>query len=804
MRSFSHYADRGFRDDLLPILPHDAEIHPGSPSFKDLGEKRGKVPGKKVGDLWFGYKDWTDHTAVPADLAIWQGWGAGIGMQGRRFPALDIDIDEPALAEEVHELATNTLGYAPCRFGNGPRRILVFAGAGFAKRALAFRRASDLAATGQDGGLPVAVELKAPKPQAVEFLATGQQYVVEGIHPKTGQPYRWSEGQSPVEIGAANLMVIQAQQLDEFYDRLEALLIARGYAVVSRREGRVGGAQIAQESLLAPSFGAIRRAMASLPNEVDYDGWLKVGAALKAAAGPENEADALELFLEWSLLWPTNTPEGAEAKWQSLRPPFKVGWDFLSRFATEHGDGSFSTAQYDFDAVMTAPVPGQESRGPLISDQLQAVFDRYVWAERLERFCDMTTGELLTRTMFNVRNSHIGDPCSIKDCAWAVLTRDSGRLQSVKSVTYRPGQGRFVEENLPGLVGRCINQWKDPKPDLPPSATDDDVRVWLQHLKLVIPVQRERDIVLDWLAWILQHPGEKPNWAILIGSTWEGLGKDLVLEPVRTALGADNVREIGAGELMSGWTWWAANTRLVIVQEMHSFERKETMNRLKPLIAAPPHTLPVNKKHERQYEVPNIIACVFFTNMRNALQVSKQDRRYFITWTDDRPREPAYYAELVRWYRAGGAQLAARWLLQRDVTAFDAHGRAPDTEAKQEMEKAGRAIVDEIIEEALADRDRELAHAAFTLDEVADLVARRLGDRQRPTNNKVAAVLSGAGCRKVARLSLGEPPTDSYGPLGGKDMYTVFARAVDADEMVTNDEVRAVYFASRLKADPFS
>lgn len=787
MSRFEDYARAGFGDDLLPILPHDAVIHPDSPGRTGLEQKKGKVPGRKFAGGWFGFKDWTDYFANPGQFPRWAGWGAGVGMQGRRFPALDIDVDDGELADAIFKEATHTLGAAPVRFGRGSRRILVYAGANLTKRRLAFRRAGlhsqaddgqgaragGAHTRGRDDVLDQAAELRgspasagvaagvATGVQAVEFLATGQQYVVEGVHPGTGEPYYWLDDHAPTVRGAAGLVPVTAAAIDAFLDRVEGLVELFGYEVEGRSAGAGAGhgvGSVWQDGLIAPSLEAVGRAIAALPNDVGYDDWIKVGIAIKAACGPDHDADALGLFTDWSLLWPENQAEQVHDKWTTLHAPYRIGWDFLSDFATSHGDGSFYGAHEDFDAV--APTPGNEAEAREAKGPLAALFDRWVWVERLKRMCDLQTGDLLDREQFNIRNSHIGNPHSAKECAWVVLTSHTARLQTVKTVTYRPGQGVFVNEDLPGLNGRCVNTWRDPCVNLPASASRDDVSRWLELVEFVVPNAAERETVLDWLAWIIQNPGLKPNWALVIGSTYEGIGKDLMLEPVRVALGAGNVREISPDDLDSQYTWFLARCRLVLVEEMKLSERKATMNRLKPLVAAPPYTLTVNAKFEPQYEIPNIIASVFFTNVENALAISQQGRRYFVTWNDGQPRLAEYYKGLVAWYRSGGAALAARWLLSRDVSDFEAQGRAPESGAKEDMRRAARSLLEEWLEDSIAD-----GAAPFDTDIVAleDVLA-RLPDyvmgRGRPTGQRLSAALKRLGCVYLGRVRLGRVPAN--------------------------------------------
>lgn len=285
---FERYAAAGFTSELLPILPPDAEIHPDSPGRENLLVSRGKVPGRLRPGGWFGFGKWPAHIATFEELATWTVWGSGVGLQGRKYPGLDIDVDQGELADAIEISALFDLGLAPCRFGRGARRLLVFAGPGLRKRRLAFRlpvghdkpatrhlgvpgrihdrRQDDLLAEGraEDGRLSVADDRADGPVHAVELLAEGQQYVVEGVHPKTGKPYYWRDDARPV---SSDLVIVTPEQIDAWFVSLEAMLIARGCEIVERSAGASGsGDAVWQGGLEAPSLDAVARALQSIPN----------------------------------------------------------------------------------------------------------------------------------------------------------------------------------------------------------------------------------------------------------------------------------------------------------------------------------------------------------------------------------------------------------------------------------------------------------------------------------------------------------------------------------------------------------
>lgn len=114
--------------ELLPIIPPDAPLKEGS-TVKP--ETRGKVPGVRNDDgTWSGLGGkWSAPSFAPTvkDVHRWYTWKAGIGMQGRVFPAIDVDVNDPVLADAIEKLAFDILGPAPTRGRDGSaRRLLMY------------------------------------------------------------------------------------------------------------------------------------------------------------------------------------------------------------------------------------------------------------------------------------------------------------------------------------------------------------------------------------------------------------------------------------------------------------------------------------------------------------------------------------------------------------------------------------------------------------------------------------------------------------------------------------------------------
>lgn len=478
-----------------------------------------------------------------------------------------------------------------------------------------------------------------------------------------------------------------------------------------------------------------------------YDQWIDVMVATKAATGGSEEGFAL--FDEWSAQAPNYNPEVTRQKWDSFRPPYRKGWGWLAQKAAEASGGAFSAADEDF-----APMDDQEALAlgeneAQLHDSTGNMFDRYAWIEGAQRAVHLESGALLNQEQFEFRVL----PTEKGVSAWKIFKDASTHTRrSFVNLTFRPGAGRIVEEDLPDLQGPCFNVWRAPplRRPLPDKATARDIAPFLELAAHVVPLEAEREHILNWMAFTAQFPGQKIHHAIVLGSRIEGIGKDTLLEPLRRAVGRAYTREIGPQHLAAPFNAWLMGAKLVVVQEMHNFERKETMNRLKPLVAAPPDALPVNMKHRQEFFVPNIVSTVFFTNEDDAMALSKGDRRYFVTWNDGEPLPQERYDAIWAWLEAGGSEKVIRWMLSRDLRGFDAKGRAPMTEAKAEMRRMSRTPLQEWVEEGVEEDSGVWGRDLVLCEEIAALVPEHVRFKGQPVSGqKLARALRAVGAECV-------------------------------------------------------
>jgi hypothetical protein len=97
------------------------------------------------------------------------------------------------------------------------------------------------------------------------------------------------------------------------------------------------------------------------------------------------------------------------------------------------------------------------------------------------------------------------------------------------------------------------------------------------------------------------------------------------------------------------------------------------------------------------------------SNRRDAIALSREDRRWFVCWTDAPRLSQTDAAALWSWFERGGFEAVAGWLWARDVSAYDPGATPPWTESKEAMLGAGRSLVEGWLVEQIEMRKGEFA-----------------------------------------------------------------------------------------------
>ncbi|WJR78771.1 DUF5906 domain-containing protein [Bradyrhizobium sp. NP1] len=667
---FRKWAEAGFLSDLLPIIPPHAKISSGS-QVKD--RHRGKTPGVRNSDgTWSGLGGkWPEERfSTVAECKKYILWGASVGLQGRKFPGLDIDVESEAMAGAIESLALEHFGMAPVRVREGsPRRLMVYRVAEghdtIRKTRLAWKDAQGVK-------------------HAAELLAFGQQYVVEGPHPKGGA-YLWRHNESPCDCGPAELAEITSDAIDGFFTALRGLVHKKGWGEIQK--GALAGSGVPSTrkglddaSLWASKPSLVLEALQVWPNSPDtlpsHDDFVTALAAIKAALGPKRE-DYYSDVLAWAMNNDSIRPDYVRKRWDSINDAaLGAAWLFATAKATGKFDGE---AQEDFD---------EDGDAMIAQTPLEKMISRYVWVQQLERYIELETGAALSGRALNAANVQIAAFGNTGVKSAEAHFQNARGAKKAQIATFRPGRPVLIEdENQSGVKVRAVNLWR-PSPVAPlEGVTDEMVAPWLEHVTKLFgePGDPAREHFLNFFGFVMQHPGVKINHApVILGN--QGVGKDTVIAPVLRAAGRHNVSLVKPQELASEFTQFL-QAQIIVVSEMMNFAKREIYNQLKDWIAAPPDHVVINKKNQQPFAIPNTQTWIFFTNYDDAIALDPDDRRFWVHRCHlEEPLPETYYTAFYRWINEEqGAAKVAGWLKSRDVSTFNPGARPPTTDAKQQM-----------------------------------------------------------------------------------------------------------------------
>jgi len=358
---FSRLDSLGYQ--VVPIIPPDATPRSTS-SLKTIG----KAPGRKAADgLWDGIHDWVNYRHTQADLLTWRASGAGVGIKGGEHPGgfilgFDADTLNPEWADIIAKAVHERLGKLPKRIGNAPKALwMCRLTEPWKCQPLLFGPSA-----------PRANGKGSVRPNKIELLTTGRQFVAHGIHPSTRRAYRWEVPYPEL----SELPMFEPREIVALLEHLRSVLPDCGKIIA----GDASTSPPPPQESLRGDVDLVRKALAAAPNvSPHFDSrseYFNMAVALKASL-PDNPDEAWKLFSDWSAGWEENTPEGDRILWDSIHAPYTFGVDWLCHKAEKVSGGAFTAAQRWFEEPAAEEQPlfpfadgegtASASRAPVIS-----------------------------------------------------------------------------------------------------------------------------------------------------------------------------------------------------------------------------------------------------------------------------------------------------------------------------------------------------------------------------------------------------------------------------------------------------
>ena len=344
-------------------------------------------------------------------------------------------------------------------------------------------------------------------------------------------------------------------------------------------------------------------------------------------------------------------------------------------------------------------------------------YKRFAYIQDDESYFDMQDRREVSRQTFNALFRHI--PCKSIHTGRKVeasICFDENRqamgAKALVGVTYAAGEDVIVSRDG-DLFG---NRWRNARPNVA-QADNGDISMWMNHCQELVPESDELSHIFDVMAFKVQHPEIKVNHAILHAGD-EGSGKDTFWAPFIWAICGDHLKNRGImdnNSVNSQWGYQLESEVLIIneLKEPDASTRRQLANQLKPIIAAPPEMLPINRKGLHPYMMANRLFVLAFSNDPVPISLASQDRRWFCVWSTA-PRMDSRQAKRIwDWYRFGGFVAIAKWFMSRDVSKFNPSAPPMWTEFKANLVEHGMSMAESFLVEMLKNKTGEFSRGVI-------------------------------------------------------------------------------------------
>lgn len=747
-----------------------------------------------------------------------KGYGKnGVGIITGKVIALDIDVQDDRIAKELEDWCHFNIGFAPVRIGNPPKRLLVYrSDEKFPKVASRAFDNPDLDDLPPDSKGRVKrprnrVEVLADGQQFVAYathpdIGRPYEWLGDGL-----ADVRFNDLPiiTPEQVGE---LVAEYERLAE-----EAGWFAmtgsttRSVTTSARTDdddwfaGDVQKADISDEEL--------HKTLLMVPAQAGYDAWLQIGMALyHQYDGGER---GLELWHEWSeLAYPDEyDADEIDQKWErgkldignkgrapvTARLIIKLANEHREKVETEtlaeltrslNAAGNLNELKavaekikhIDLDKASRAQIVGiLRDRFKVVTNHTLGLNDardmvRYenpeakstprwlkgwVYVTEIDKFFNVRTKQVMTQTAFNT--AHTRFMLTKKDVLEGRARSEQlpsdvavniHQIPVVVGFRYWPGQDDIFVMN--GV--RYANTYSDRNvPTVPEKITKVDRRNIERvkaHFTHLFPDEREARVFLDYIAYIVQNPGKRPGWSVLIQGT-EGDGKTFFGVLLGAVLGSENVRMLNAKTVQGDFNGWAEGQQVVFVEEirLHGHNRYDVLNQIKPLITN--SVIEIHRKGVDPYNIPNMSSYILATNYRDALPLTENDSRYFVLFSrfqtkkaldEFKARNPDYYENLYGAVEESAAAIRG-WLMEHEFGPdFKAGNRAPDSAAKGYMAMLTKPEHHQLVEEVLDNSMRfDVSRILLSATDLADAMINLEDSNDLPYGRKMNKVLTDMG-----------------------------------------------------------
>lgn len=700
----------------------------------------------------------------------------GIGIKARLCPAVDIDVLDEQVNEEIQQIILDVVGDTPLkRIGKAPKVLWVY------------RAEKDSMFPKVDTGTWLDTQGRESK---CEILADGQQFVAAHIHPDTGKPYKWL-GQSPLNLPRKSVPLLTHEQANEIKQRVLQLFLGHGWTkktknAITRLANPLDDDDpfSAYRPKVQISDEELERKLFLIEDNTDHDTWFQIGMALYHQY--DGNQQGFDLWDRWSQSAPNYDRAALEKRWPTFdnrdnahtpitcRIILKLAKDLdtqsviaqteelkieiaqsldtvelvkvcekiktmeLPNWLREVLTGTIKTKWKDLTGVMPRVGFVRELIRYENKEMISAPpwVKPWVYCSQTDELFNITNRTQLTRVAFNAAYArHMLTPTERLEGKATPEIQPTDAVLNLYQIPvvynrmFMPGQPTLYSING---IEYANSYTEEGIPELPVTLSpveEEAVQIFENHLAHIIANEQDRRVFLDFMTYIVQNPGKRVNWAVLLQGA-EGDGKSFFMAVLKVVLGDKNVTMIPGKALEEKYNPWAENALVCFIEDvrLHGNNRFDAINTLKPMITN--ITVSIRRMNTNPYEVVNTMNYIMTSNLKDAMPVGDEDSRIFPIFTRfqrsaDLERfkqaNPSYYDRLYAILQFPGA-LRQFFLFRKLDPSFNPKARAPKSSYRGEMVLLNQseevaALIDTLEESDLPDYSEFLLDSSKVADQ---------------------------------------------------------------------------------------
>ena len=643
-------------------------------------------------------------------------YGHGLNGTGRRTSADSNILEAPAIALELDDTPTESRALAETVLGT-PTLVVRSGGmtpAGEDKLHLYWRLTQ-----------PARTQEEQAKLKAIRgALAEVFNGDTSGV--PLGHPMRWPG--SWHTKGAPRLCeIIERSEsevdLDQAYDALMLMAPQRTRVQPGAREGF--------KTTVALSGPELDRLLAKVPNgpHVTWEEWNRTGMTVFDASHGSDEG--LVAFHNWSSSDGRYSPDETDARWYHwfASPPTDLSAASLYHAAGESvpratGEEMFGEPVEVPVGVLSEPpvvtrarVGGYGSRAVSgfmgIADQMEH-FQGCVYIMHSDRVL-MPDGVELNQSRFDVMRG--GQLFAMDDTndkttksAWEAFLKNSAYSPpSAHNTCFRPELPPFAM--VQDGTWRLVNTYQP----IDTPRTKGDAGPFLRHMTTLFPDERDRTILLSYMASLVQNPGVKFQWWPVIQGA-KGNGKTLLLNVLTYCVGEQYSHLPNTSKMTRNgisFNGWLKGKLFLGMDEVYSSQRRDFLEEFKPYVTN--RRLPIESKGVDEYTGDNRANGMMLTNHKDGVPVDKDERRYAVFFTHQQTAEdcfrdgltPEHFQKLWAWLDREGFAIVNDYLRSYvpnpEFDPAQRASRAPRTSSTDQAIIASRGRAEVEIMQAIED-----------------------------------------------------------------------------------------------------